>query len=108
MYRWNIMVGAEETGCDKQRMFFSAYPNPSHREIEVQYELNNAGSISIRIFDPQGRLVNDLVNANQAIGLHSAVWNGKDQKGIRVPGGVYFCKLTTGDQTLIQKLIIVE
>jgi hypothetical protein len=108
MYRWNIMVGVEETGCNKQRMFFSAYPNPSHGPIVVQYELIHAGSISLRIFDPQGRLVNDLVNADQAIGLHSAAWNGKDQKGIRVPSGVYFCKFTTGDQTLIRKLIIVE
>jgi flagellar hook assembly protein FlgD len=49
--------------------------------------------------------VTTLVDAQQSKGLHSHRWNGSDDRGRRVPSGIYFCLLRTGSEQTVQKLI---
>ena len=106
MYRWNIMVGAEERNPEKNRTVFMAAPNPSHGSIGITYELPKSGYVILSVYDTQGRIVKELVRTNQVKGTHSITWNLRDEKGNRVADGIYFCKLNARELQIIQKLVV--
>ena len=41
----------------------------------------------------RGRLIRTLVNEDREAGPHTVTWNGLDDSGKRVSGGVYFYSL---------------
>ncbi len=108
MYRWNIMVGAEEQNENILKIKFSASPNPSQGRTVIAYELRKKERVNISVYDIQGRLLKNLVNSVQDKGMHSAIWDGTDDKGARVADGIYFCEMSTGEVQAINKLILVR
>ncbi len=69
------------------------YPNPFNPVTQIQYELKKAGTVSLKIYDPLGRLVKTIVNTFQSPGLYAVRWDGKNTNGAPVPSGIYFYKL---------------
>ncbi|MHC4316735.1 MAG: FlgD immunoglobulin-like domain containing protein, partial [Planctomycetota bacterium] len=52
-------------------------------------------SVMIQVYDISGRLVRTLVNEPKNRGTHSVIWNGTDNRGRKVSGGVYIIKMNT-------------
>ncbi len=48
-----------------------------------------------------GRVIETLVNSETAAGTHSVNW------GADAPGGIYFVRLTSGNQTLVQNCVVL-
>jgi len=55
-----------------------------------------------------GRLVQKLEDGPQAAGTHSLSWNGADQTGQRVSGGVYFCRLSASGSEVTKRVLVVR
>lgn len=108
MSRWNIMVGTEEHKTDGVRAMFRVEPNPSCGWARMTYELAQAGHVDIAVYDIQGRLVKNLISADQGQGAHSTLWNGIDEKGSQAAEGIYFCKLCIDGTQAIEKLILTR
>jgi len=51
------------------------FPNPFNPVTQIQYELTQFGLISIKIYDIQGRVVDQLINEYQSPGHYSLNWN---------------------------------
>ncbi len=89
-----------------------AYPNPfspaSDRFVRIRYELREATSVNLRVFDFGMNLVRDLDGAGQQPGTREIIWDGTDGDGLRVANGVYFYTLRTGTETVWGKILIVE
>jgi len=49
-----------------------------------------------------------LVDRTVGPGHHSTTWDGKDSSGRKVAAGVYLCKLTAGNSSFTQKLVLLE
>ncbi len=84
------------------------YPNPFGLSTTVRYMLNDPGPVKIDILDLNGKLLVTLVSENQSPGEYNTVWNGRDASGRLLPGGVYECRLSTGNETYCRKLIIIR
>lgn len=57
---------------------------------ELQFELgSDAKAVFINVFDAAGLHVRTIEAGGAAAGEHSVEWNGKDDKGSRVPDGTY-------------------
>ena len=82
-----------------------AGPNPFHSSLGLQYSLTRSGSVSLIIYDPQGRRVRTLVAGEQAAGVRGVVWDGRDDAGAPVGSGVYFARLASGDLERRVKLV---
>jgi len=76
------------------------YPNPFNPATTIRFFIPSRSSgdsrVRICIYDALGRLVRTLADRDYAPGTHSLVWDGRDDAGIALPSGTYFCVLTRG------------
>jgi hypothetical protein len=63
---------------------------------------------SIELFDARGRRVHHLTNAQQESGWRRFAWDGTDDAGEPLPGGVYFGRATAGGKTVTRKLVLLR
>ena len=62
------------------------------------------GPADVTIHDPAGRLVRRLSAGDET----SASWDGRSASGRRMPSGVYFVTMTTGEETRRTKVTLVR
>lgn len=67
------------------RPFFNSAPNPVTDLATLRFTLPAAGAVSLRVFGPDGRLVQTLVDASLAAGTHAIDWNRSADDGQRLP-----------------------
>jgi hypothetical protein len=103
-----IVVELEAQRIPKEYSLHQNYPNPFNPTTTLRYELPKPGKVEIRIFDLQGRLVNQLVSEYQEVGKYSVVWNGCDNNGVPVPSGIYFYQISTGSFSKTRKAILMK
>ena len=71
----------------------SVSPNPFNPVTTILYRLDEPAFVSVRIFDPRGRLVRTLFQGDATANAHSWIWNGRDDEERPVSSGVYVCRL---------------
>ena len=49
-----------------------------------------------------------LVSEQLSAGKHSVVWDGTDEKGNKVPSGVYFYKLSCDGYYVAKKMLLIR
>jgi len=79
------------------------YPNPFNPITTISFSLKEAGLVQIRVYDILGNEVAALVNENQEAGNYSAKFNAS-----RLPSGIYFYRITSGNYTATKKLILLK
>jgi hypothetical protein len=85
------------------------YPNPFNPQTMINYDLFEYSTVSLRIFDTGGRLVDVLVEGeNQAAGTHSATWTGRDLQGRAMPSGTYFYRLEADRYTETKRMTLIR
>ncbi len=73
-----------------------ATPNPFSAETQISYALSVAQDVRVQVYNTAGQVVRTFPLGRQGPGNYSVVWNGRDDKGEAVPGGMYYCRIETG------------
>jgi hypothetical protein len=84
----------------------SGYPNPFSEETIIQYELFDDAFVVAEIYDILGKKIKTMVSENQPSGVHTTIWNGKDDAGSDVPSGTYLYYIYTDNFVESSKLIL--
>jgi len=85
------------------------YPNPFNPRTTVEYELSEETTVTLRIFDLAGRLVDVLVeNETKPAGTHTAAWTGRDLQDRAMPSGTYFYRLEAGEFSQTKRMTLVK
>ncbi|MDZ7372241.1 MAG: T9SS type A sorting domain-containing protein [candidate division KSB1 bacterium] len=79
------------------------YPNPFNPSTTISYILDRRAHVNLSIFDVNGRKVTELVNAEQAAGVHAVRWDARD-----AAAGIYFCRLQAEGQEAVHSLVLVK
>jgi hypothetical protein len=108
MYRWDISTGIEELHDDHAVHVLFAVPNPMRHNTAIAYHLPADNKVRLSVYDVQGRLIDELVNAQQAAGAYQQYWDCTDTYGLPVAAGVYFCRLTVGGSNDLVKLVVTR
>jgi plastocyanin len=87
---------------------FQAAPNPVIGNTTLKYTLPENTYMSIIVFNLSGKEVRVLVNERKDAGIHTMVWDGRDNSGRRVPSGTYFLRLEAGRYTATKKLTVMR
>jgi len=84
------------------------YPNPFNPKTTIQYNISIASEVNIAIYDLTGKEVMTLVKEYKQAGQYTTNWNGKNNSGQLVSGGVYFYKLQVDDFTQTRKMVLLK
>jgi hypothetical protein len=69
-------------------------PNPFSRETRVICAVPRFARVHLAVYDVTGREVRTLVDGEMQPGIHRVPWDGRDQKGRAVAGGIYYLRMT--------------
>lgn len=98
--------------CDAQSAlpapFLNSYPNPFNPSTTISYSIPDDGEISLTIYNAKGQLVNTLVSEYKSKGNYQVAWHGKDSNGSSVASGLYFTRLVSGKDTIINKILLMK
>ncbi|HEX7878354.1 MAG TPA: FlgD immunoglobulin-like domain containing protein [Candidatus Eisenbacteria bacterium] len=87
---------------------FVATPNPVRQSgTRIEFQLTRSADVTLRLFDPQGRLIRTLVDGPRD-GAVSVDWDLTNQSGQRMPSGVYFYRLESGSFFETRRLTILR
>jgi agmatine deiminase len=86
----------------------SIYPNPFTQQTAISYKNENAGIVRLDILSPEGKLVSTLTSGKQNGGEIKLIWNGLDNSGNALPGGIYFYRLLAGDKYYHGKIALIH
>jgi len=64
--------------------------------------------VTIEVFDVTGRFVKTLVDGYEAEGVRTVTWNGTDASGDAMATGVYFYRMTAGEETAMKKMMLLK
>ncbi len=88
---------------------FEAYPNPFNPSTTIAYEGFEGEAIRLAVYDVAGRLVRVLVDERGSeTGRVEVRWDGKDLAGRMMGAGVYFCRLDTGEERVVTRVVLVK
>ena len=73
------------------------YPNPFNAMTTIKYELPESKPMTLEIYNITGHRVRRLVNSQMSAGYHSVVWDGRDDAGDQVAGGIYLYRIQAGE-----------
>ncbi len=79
------------------------YPNPFNPSTVIQFTVPQDGQVSLKVYDVLGREVATLIDEYMKQGFHQAFFDASD-----IPSGVYFYRLTSGEQAMVQKMMLVR
>jgi hypothetical protein len=84
------------------------YPNPFNPSTIINYEIPVPGFVTLKIYNILGQEVKILVDSYQNAGAHSVIWNGDNNSGKKTASGIYFSKLSSGENTEIKKMLLLK
>lgn len=77
-----------------------AQPNPFRESVELVLRAGEQAPATASVYDVAGRKVRELDPFRGRV-----VWDGRDADGARVPGGVYFARVTDGTGTRTVRIV---
>ena len=98
-------LGVEPGLGDAGQMFVArSTPNPFQNQVHFAIELARESEVSVEIYGADGRLVQTIRNGRMAPGQHTVTWNVARE----VPSGLYFYRLSAGEQRATGKIARVH
>lgn len=82
-------------------------PNPFSENTVITFNLPENQKVSLVIYNLLGEEVYNF-SGNYSKGIHSLIWNGKNQYHKALSNGNYLLKMQAGDFTANRKLILIR
>ncbi|MBM4130638.1 hypothetical protein FJ250_06365 [bacterium] len=82
--------------------------NPAREGVELAFALPQGGHARLRVFDVAGRVVRTLADGPLAGGEGRQTWDGRDDDGRPLGGGLYFGRLESAAGVATAKLTLVR
>lgn len=79
------------------------YPNPFNPATIINYNLPEAGLVTLKVYDIIGKEIETLVNKQQAAGKYSVEFNASAP-----PSVVYIYRLQSGSQVQTRKMTLLK
>ncbi|MBI5402562.1 MAG: T9SS type A sorting domain-containing protein [Ignavibacteriae bacterium] len=105
LYLSGFVIGIRQISSSVPDFYklYQNYPNPFNPLTKIEYQIINAGFVSLIIYDVNGRKVENLVNEKQSTGIYEATWDASNY-----PSGVYFYKIQAGDFSETKRMILIK
>jgi hypothetical protein len=79
------------------------YPNPFNNITKIEFTVPDLSWVVLEIYDIQGKKVMTLFNGSKRAGKHVVNFDGS-----KLGSGVYIYKLSSGQNTISKKMILMK
>jgi surface protein len=79
------------------------YPNPFNPSTTINYSIEEAGAVTINVYNAMGQKVATLVNEMKTVGNYTARWNAAGHAS-----GMYYYRLQSNGQMITKKMTLVK
>ncbi|MFP4458514.1 MAG: T9SS type A sorting domain-containing protein [Candidatus Zixiibacteriota bacterium] len=86
----------------------SSYPNPFNAKTRIDFTIGQASDVELGIYDVSGRLIRTLASDFIEKGDHSIFFDGKSNNGDNISTGVYFVRIKAGEDTAVERIMLVK
>lgn len=83
-------------------------PNPFSHETRIEYVVATPGNVSLTVYNVSGQEIAKLADGPAGPGYHSVTWGGRADDGSHAAAGVYFVKVSAGEYSSTQRLILTR
>ncbi len=84
------------------------YPNPFNPSTEIEFDISRASKVRLTVYNLLGQNVANLVDDELSAGSHSAVWDGRDDRGNEMSSGLYFYEIVTDFGSDAKKMLFLK
>jgi hypothetical protein len=103
-----VGTAVENVGIAPQEFaLLQNYPNPFNPSTRIQYSLEKAGMVSLKVYNVLGVEVATLVNGRQEAGSYTVPF-GINKGTFGLSSGVYFYRLQAGSFVSTKKLVLMK
>ncbi|MBD3286627.1 T9SS type A sorting domain-containing protein [candidate division WOR-3 bacterium] len=98
-------LGIPYTGIAEEPLSFgldAIKPNPFAHRTSVSFSVAKAASVSVKVYDVSGKLVETLADGTFSAGSHKVKWNAD------VAPGVYFVRFLTPSFDAVEKVMVIR
>ena len=67
--------------------------------------LGNGSRVVANVYSLEGALVRRVLDVQLAPGTHQLTWDGRNDRGVSTPGGVYFLQISIGKSRQVSRLV---
>jgi len=92
----------------RDRTFYAPHPNPFTQKTCLMFNLPSAQHVNVTVYNAAGQAVKTLVDRTCEAGMNTVFWDGRDERNMRLPNGVYFFAVNTAGEYITKKLIMVH
>jgi hypothetical protein len=79
------------------------YPNPFNPSTKIEYSIPKLSRVILSIYNVTGKLISKLVNEVKPAGNYFVTFNAG-----KLSSGIYFYKLSAGNNTVTRKMVILK
>lgn len=90
------------------QMAISCYPNPFSDKSTISVKASEPGIHGLNIYNIKGQLIRSYGNSSQSSGDHTFQWDGRDDTGRQVSGGIYFAVVEASRYKASSKILYVK
>jgi hypothetical protein len=86
-------------------------PNPFSSSAHIDFAIppgQGDAPVTLIVYNCLGQRVRTLVNARLPAGMHTVIWDGRDEDGRELFGGLYLCELRSGDERRCQRVMVLR
>jgi len=79
------------------------YPNPFNAQTNIIMDIPKAGEARLEVYNLLGQKVATLIDGNIEAGHHTISWDANEYSS-----GIYFYKLTVGEQVFTKRMTLLK
>ena len=104
------LAGSGDPDLPRTLQVIGNVPNPFNPVTTIKFRVPAAasGELSLKVYDPRGRLVRELDAGVPTPGLHQVLWDGRDNAGEAVGSGMYLYRVVVGNQKSTGKMVLLK
>ncbi|MCF7913139.1 MAG: T9SS type A sorting domain-containing protein [Candidatus Cloacimonetes bacterium] len=84
------------------------YPNPFNPSTMISFQLEEPASAKLQIYNCMGQLIRTFPRNAYPAGISCLEWDGNTDEQLPAASGIYFIRLSVGENTISSKMLLLK
>ena len=100
--------GGDPSALPRELSLAQNQPNPFNPSTTISFSLPARAVVSLEVFNVLGQKIRTLAEGGLEAGVHTVVFDGRDDRGQELASAMYFYRLKAGAEVRTRKMMLVK